>query len=333
MDVQSEDKRFQPLEKLEAAYRETKWLRITLKFFFPIAGAIALFVIGQLEEPPLLVGGLITFVVALSAAASAWWDEARKQTIGELESQLEETEALGQLFLQIGTTVSELVRAKSDGYIEAVRQFRGSENGENRKSLSQALESHDNFGKHVDRIVAVLYDLVAREFTDNSPGSRTFTASFFDAISGDGGLILQSYYSRDGDTPTHLTKGGTHDSLARDGSSLASLIWRSAEVVVLEDAEEALKQRHFASFRRDGKLPCGSIIGFPVKDPKVASLLDGRLHEGVIGVLCVSCDQRGSFFTDMKPVFEFILDTFATRILFEVRREMCQKVIVHGDEV
>jgi GAF domain-containing protein len=205
-----------------------------------------------------------------------------------------------------------LVLEKSSGYLEAIKQ-------DDAKSRRKTLDDHDNLGRNIQRIIAVFYKFLG-SYAD-LPSGKEFQVAFFAVEPARNTLVLKAILNSDQQPPKSVALNGTNPHLAKDGDSLASLAWRLQSQIIISDTAEELgkPQSRFVRFYDNQERDIRSIVAHPVIDRNLAAFGS----DPCIGVICADCRATNSFKTEDEQDLSVLFDTFARRIVFELRRFNC----------
>lgn len=227
-----------------------------------------------------------------------------------------------RLYIYLNNVLNELVRDKSEGYIEAIR------NSANPQDIAAHLGRYDNLGRNIDRILQVAYHCIESQYGDALAG-RELAVVFFDTLTDPATLSLRSFCNRKKQQPRSLGLGETNPYLQRDGFSFASLVWKTGRIQIVPDTAAAMQMipPKFVAFREQHEHDVRSIVGYPVQDANLNSIAKLNLKDATIGVICVKSNERDTFQTEMEAELSAVMESIANRISFEMRRFYCKEVM------
>lgn len=340
---------------VEAFYQRHGWVRGALKLWVPIGAAVYLLTFNLLFDgilkdvadgsqtlTPSGAAALAFAVIAVALVPIASFTAKRYDEHAARERQIKtdrefqdladrarhaELEAVAwkhrtRLYIYLNNVLNELVRDKSEGYIEAIR------NAANPQEIATHLGRYDNLGRNIDRILQVAYHCIESQYGDALAG-RELAVVFFDTLNDPTTLSLRSFCNRKKQQPRSLGLGETNSHLRRDGFSFASLVWKTGRIQILPDTAAAMQTSppKFVAFREQHEHDVRSIVGYPVQDPNLNSIAELGLKDATIGVICVKSNEQDTFQTDMEAELSAVMESIANRISFEMRRFYCKEVM------
>ncbi len=268
------------------------------------------------------IGRRLISVIAAVLGIGVIWTLVAKEADPIERDPRESRLLLVRFYATLTSFLNELVLHKSAGYVIAYN-----EGGSDEDKILEYAAKYDNISANIDRIMSVLANFFRAQWPAPS-GSNDIHAAFF-APSEDGDSLVLVSTSRDPAVNlTGLDLWTSNDHLARDGDSLASIAWRTGKTVIVADttAEKSSRPPKFVPFKSASvDSTIRSIVGYPVVDKALPQFKDF-----VVGVICLDSTEAGVFHPESEKFLEFPLETFSKRIIFEIRKEICDSMICNA---